>query len=104
MRFTKLGHLSLDKEGAVLVIDSGTFTDARRSGRGHRRDGHPRAPGLLDADRPAALSSDPGLTLWANQSIRAQFGEFGDRVHEVQHGDALEVAGFSVPSMAWTTR
>jgi len=54
-------------------------------------------PDHLDADSiRAALSSDPGLTLWANQSICAQFGEFGDRVHEVRHGDALEVAGFSV--------
>jgi hypothetical protein len=36
------------------------------------------------------------MPLWANQSICAQFAEFGDRVHEVQHGDALEVAGFGV--------
>jgi len=36
------------------------------------------------------------VTLWANQSICAQFTDFGDRVHEVRHGDALEVAGFSV--------
>src|SRR5260370_37186026 len=54
-------------------------------------------PDHLDADAVrAALSSDPGVTLWANQSICAQFGEFGDQVHEVRHGDALEVAGFSV--------
>ena len=100
MRFTKLGHscVRLDKEGAVLVIDPGTFTDAAAALDGatavmvtHEHPDH------LDADAiRAALSSDPGLTLWANQSIRAQFGEFGDRVHEVQHGDALEVAGFSV--------
>jgi len=36
------------------------------------------------------------VTLWANQSICAQFAEFGERVHEVRHGDALEVAGFAV--------
>jgi Predicted Zn-dependent hydrolases of the beta-lactamase fold len=54
-------------------------------------------PDHLDADAiRAALSSDPGVTLWANQSICAQFAEFGDRVHEVRHGDALEVAGFDV--------
>ncbi len=30
MRFTKLGHscVRLDKDGAVLVIDPGTFSDA----------------------------------------------------------------------------
>ena len=54
-------------------------------------------PDHLDADAiRAALSSDPGITLWANQSVCAQFGDFGDQVHEVRHGDALEVAGYSV--------
>src|SRR6266566_5035409 len=49
----------------------------------------------LDKDG-ATLVIDPGVTLWANQSICAQFAEFGDRVHEVKHGDALEVAGFDL--------
>jgi L-ascorbate metabolism protein UlaG (beta-lactamase superfamily) len=100
MRFTKLGHscVRLDKDGAVLVIDPGTFSDAAAALDGasavlvtHEHPDH------LDADAiRAALSRDPGLTLWANQSICAQFTEFGDRVHEVRHGDALEVAGFDV--------
>ena len=100
MRFTKLGHscVRLEKEGAVLVIDPGAWSDAPEALIGasailvtHEHPDH------LDADAVrAALSSDPGLTLWANQSICAQFTEFGDRVHEVGHGDALEVAGFSV--------
>jgi len=100
MRFTKLGHscVRLDQDGAVLVIDPGTFTDAAGALDGaaavmvtHEHPDH------LDADAiRAALSHDPELTLWANQSICAQFGEFGDRVHEVRHGDALDVAGFSV--------
>ena len=100
MRFTKLGHscVRLAKDGAVVVIDPGGWSDAPAALAGaaavlvtHEHPDH------LDADAVrAALSSDPGLTLWANQSICAQFGEFGDRVHEVGHGDALEVAGFSV--------
>src|SRR5215469_17642105 len=100
MRFTKLGHscVRLEKDGAVLVIDPGGWSDAPAALAGaatvlvtHEHPDH------LDADSiRAALSSDPGLTLWANQSICAQFGEFGDRVHEVKHGDALEVAGFDV--------
>ena len=100
MRFTKLGHscVRLEKDGAVLVIDPGTFTDAPAALAGaaavlvtHEHPDH------LDADAiRAALSADPGLTLWANQSVRAQFGEFGDQVHEVRHGDALAVAGFDV--------
>ncbi len=100
MRFTKLGHscVRLEKDGAVLVIDPGTWSDAPEALAGaaavlvtHEHPDH------LDADAVrAALSSDPGVTLWANQSICAQFAEFGDRVHEVGHGDALEVAGFDV--------
>ena len=100
MRFTKLGHscVRLEKDGAVLVIDPGGWSDAPEALIGaaailvtHEHPDH------LDADAVrAALSSDPDVTLWANQSICAQFAEFGDRVHEVGHGDALEVAGFSV--------
>jgi L-ascorbate metabolism protein UlaG (beta-lactamase superfamily) len=100
MRFTKLGHscVRLEKDGAVLVVDPGSFSDAAAALDGaaavlvtHEHPDH------LDADAiRAALSTDPDLTLWANQSICAQFGEFGDRVHEVGHGDAVEVAGFDV--------
>ena len=100
MRFIKLGHscVRLEKDGAALVIDPGTFSDAPAALDGaaavlvtHEHPDH------LDADAiRAALSRDPGVTLWANQSICAQFAEFGDRVHEVKHGDALEVAGFDV--------
>src|ERR1700759_130866 len=100
MRLTKLGHscVRLDKHGATLVIDPGGWSDPAAALDGatavlvtHEHPDH------LDADAiRAALSSDPGMTLWANQSICAQFAEFGDRVHEVKHGDALEVAGFDV--------
>jgi L-ascorbate metabolism protein UlaG (beta-lactamase superfamily) len=100
MRFTKLGHscVRLEKDGAVLVIDPGIFSDAAGALDGatavmvtHEHPDH------LDTEAiRAALSNDAGLTLWANQSICAQFGECGDQAHEVRHGDALAVAGFSV--------
>jgi L-ascorbate metabolism protein UlaG (beta-lactamase superfamily) len=100
MRFTKLGHscVRLEKDGAVLVIDPGTFTDAAAALAGasavlvtHEHPDH------LDADAiRAALQADPDLTLWANPSITAQFAEFGGRVRETRHGDALSVAGFEV--------
>ena len=80
MRFTKLGHscVRLEKNGAALVIDPGVapFSDAASA-----------------LDEATAVMV---ITLWANQSICAQFTEFGDRVHEVKHGDALDVAGFDV--------
>ncbi len=100
MRFTKLEHscVRLDKDGAVLVIDPGTFGDAAAALDGatavmvtHEHADH------LDAEAiRAAMSKHPDLTVWANQSMCAQFSEFGGRVHEVRHGDALEVTGFSV--------
>jgi len=100
MRFTKLEHscVRLDKDGAVLVIDPGTFGDAAGALDGatavmvtHEHPDH------LDANAiRAAMSNDPELTVWLNQSMCAQFSEFGGRVHEVRQGDALEVAGVSV--------
>ena len=100
MRFTKLGHscVRLEKDGAVLVIDPGGWSDAPAALAGaaavlvtHEHPDH------LDAEAiRAALRADQDLTLWANPSVAAQFREFGDRAHEVGHGDALEVAGFSV--------
>jgi L-ascorbate metabolism protein UlaG (beta-lactamase superfamily) len=100
MRFTKLGHscVRLEKDGAVLVIDPGTFTDAAAALDGastvlvtHEHPDH------LDADAiRAALQANPDLTLWANPSITAQFAEFGGRVRETRHGDALSAAGFEV--------
>jgi L-ascorbate metabolism protein UlaG (beta-lactamase superfamily) len=100
VRFTKLGHscVRLEKDGATVVIDPGTFSDAAAALAGaaavlvtHEHPDH------LDADAiRAALAGDPDLTLWANPSVCAQFGEFGDRVHGVRHGDTLEVAGFGV--------
>ena len=100
MRFTKLGHscVRLEKDGAVLVIDPGMWSDAAAALAGaaavlvtHEHPDH------LDADAiRAALRADPELTLWANPSVAAQFGEFGGQVHETRHGDALSAAGFSV--------
>jgi L-ascorbate metabolism protein UlaG (beta-lactamase superfamily) len=100
MRFTKLGHscVRLEKGGAALVIDPGVFTDASAALSDaaavlvtHEHPDH------IDADAVrAALASNPDLTLWTTASVCAQFSDFGGRVREVRHGDALEIAGFSV--------
>jgi L-ascorbate metabolism protein UlaG (beta-lactamase superfamily) len=100
MRFTKLGHscVRLEKNGAVLVIDPGVFSDAAAALAGaaavlitHEHVDH------LDADAiRAALQASPDLELWATPAITAQFTEFGGRVHEAAAGDALTVAGFDV--------
>ncbi len=100
MRLTKLGHscVRLEKDGVALVIDPGTLTDAPAALDGatavlvtHEHPDH------FDADAiRAALEANQELTLGANRSIAVQFGEFGGRVTETRHGDALSVAGFSV--------
>jgi L-ascorbate metabolism protein UlaG (beta-lactamase superfamily) len=100
VRFTKLGHscVRLEKDGAVLVIDPGTFTDAAAALDGatavlvtHEHPDH-----FDEAAIRAALEANLDLTLGANRSITKQFSAFGDRVHETRHGDELSVAGFSV--------
>jgi L-ascorbate metabolism protein UlaG (beta-lactamase superfamily) len=100
MRFTKLGHscVRLEKDGAVLVIDPGVFSNAAAALAGasavmvtHEHPDH------LDAGAVrTALQGSPDLTLWANPQVTAQFTEFGDRVHETRHGDVLSAAGFDV--------
>src|SRR5260370_13387168 len=100
MRFTKLGHscVRLEKDGNVLVIDPGIFSDTAAALNGaaavlvtHEHPDH------IDAEPVRqALADDPALTFWAPPSVTEQFKDFGDRVHEVRSGNALEIAGFSV--------
>jgi L-ascorbate metabolism protein UlaG (beta-lactamase superfamily) len=101
MRFTKLGHacVRIDKDGAgPLVIDPGTFTDAPAALAGaaavlitHEHPDH-----LDSAALTAALTKNPGLTLWAPPQVTAQFQDFSLQTRTVYHGEALEVAGFDV--------
>ena len=100
MRMTKLGHacVRLEEDGTALVIDPGTWSDADSALAGasavlitHEHPDH------LDADAVReALSGNPGLELWANESVTAQFADFGGRVHTVRQGDAFTAAGFDV--------
>ncbi len=100
MRFTKLVHscVRLEKDGAVLVIDPGIWSDAAAALAGadavmitHEHQDH------LDVEAiSAALQASPDLTLWANPSITAQFADFGGRVREVHDGENVSVAGFDV--------
>jgi L-ascorbate metabolism protein UlaG (beta-lactamase superfamily) len=100
VQFTKLGHscVRLEKDGAALVIDPGTFTDAPAALNfatavliTHEHPDHLNADAVREA-----LFSGPDLTLWATQAVAGQFKDFGDRVHQVRHGDALAIAGFDV--------
>jgi L-ascorbate metabolism protein UlaG (beta-lactamase superfamily) len=99
MLLTKLGHscVRLEKDDARLVIDPGVWsgpdvlTGASAILVTHEHNDH------LDAGAVrAALTADPDLHLWANESVTAQLGPFSDRVHAVRHGDTVNAAGFDV--------
>jgi L-ascorbate metabolism protein UlaG (beta-lactamase superfamily) len=101
MRLTKLGHscVRLTKDGGTLVIDPGPLAQsAAEALEGanavlitHEHWDH------VDVDAvSAALRANPGLTVWTNPSVAAQFGAYQSQVHEVGHGDAFDVAGFGV--------
>jgi hypothetical protein len=100
MRFTKFGHscVRLEKDGAVLVVDPGVWSDAAAAlaGAAAVMVTHERADRLDVGAVRTALQASPELTLWANPQVTAQFTEFGDRVHELRHGDVLSAAGFGV--------
>jgi L-ascorbate metabolism protein UlaG (beta-lactamase superfamily) len=99
MRFTKLAHacVRLEKDGAVLVLDPGVWSEPGALDGAtavlvtHEHFDH------LDMDRVrSALTGQSELTLWTNGPLAGQFAEFGARVHALDEGDAVEVAGFSV--------
>jgi L-ascorbate metabolism protein UlaG (beta-lactamase superfamily) len=100
VRFTKLRHscVRLEKDGALLVIDPGIWSQAPEALSGaaavlitHEHPDHLDAGALR-----AALGSNAGLELWANDSVAGKFAEFGGRVHAVAHGDTFTAAGFDV--------
>ena len=99
MRLTKLEHacVRLEKNGASVIVDPGNWTSpGALDGAAAVLVTHEHFDHLnVDAVR-AALDADPDLTLWGNDSVVQQFGDFGDRVHRVKAGDAVDVAGFSV--------
>jgi L-ascorbate metabolism protein UlaG (beta-lactamase superfamily) len=100
MRLTKLGHscVRLEKDGAALVIDPGGWSDPAGALAGARAVliTHEH-PDHLDAGAVrAAMTAEPGLELWTNASVAEQFGDFGTRVHAVDHGDTFTAAGFGV--------
>jgi L-ascorbate metabolism protein UlaG (beta-lactamase superfamily) len=99
MRLTKLEHacVRLEKNGTSVIVDPGNWTaPGQLDGAAAVLVTHEHFDHLnVDAVR-AALAADQELTLWSNEPVTAQFGDFGDRVHTVRHGDAVDVAGFSV--------
>jgi L-ascorbate metabolism protein UlaG (beta-lactamase superfamily) len=105
MKLTKYTHscVRLDRDGAVLVIDPGSFSEVEDALRGastvlitHDHPDH------LDQERvAAALAADPELSLWAPgaaaDALREKLGAgAGERIHVAEPGTEFTAAGFSV--------
>ncbi|MGW6406359.1 MBL fold metallo-hydrolase [Streptomyces vinaceus] len=100
MKLTKRLHscVQLEKDGRVLVIDPGAFSEPD-AGLGadvllvtHEHPDH------FDEGRlRAALDADPGAALWTLRSVAERMAPaYPGRVHTVGHGDAFSAAGFNV--------
>ncbi|GAA3758427.1 L-ascorbate metabolism protein UlaG (beta-lactamase superfamily) [Spinactinospora alkalitolerans] len=102
MRITKLGHacVRLEQNGTTLVIDPGAFSEPDAAVGADAVAITHEHPDHFDMDRlRAAVRANPDLEIHTHPGIAAGLGELteaGARVHEVGHGDALEIAGFDV--------
>ncbi|MFP5313391.1 MAG: MBL fold metallo-hydrolase, partial [Actinomycetes bacterium] len=106
MKLTKFTHacVRLEKEGKVLVLDPGTFSEAAEALSGahavlvtHEHADH------LDAKAVAeALDGDQHLALYAPEGVAAQMrGEApgaAERIHTVEPGSRFQAAGFDIRS------
>jgi len=99
MKLTKLTHacLRLEKGGAVLVIDPGSFTERSALDSAdailitHEHVDH------LDADAVGeALRRRPDTRIYTNSAVAAQLAGLGDVVTTVASGDEFQAAGFGV--------
>ncbi len=104
MKLTKFAHscVRLEKDGHVLVLDPGTFSETDRALAGahavlitHEHPDH-----LDDEAVAAALLADPSLQLFAPAAaaarLRSQADAAAGRIHTVAPGEELDAAGFAV--------
>lgn len=94
MKLTKYTHacVRLDKDGKVLLIDPGMFTeDAAFEAADAILVTHEH-PDHLDADRVKALDAP----IWTTAGVAAQYAGLGDRFEVVTDGQSFEAAGFAI--------
>lgn len=106
MKLTKFTHacVRIEKEGRVLVLDPGTFseTDQALDGAAAVLITHEHADHVdVDAVSGALLAS-PELQLFAPSGVAAELKgkapEAAGRIHTVGAGESFEAAGFAVRS------
>ncbi|TLM75999.1 MBL fold metallo-hydrolase [Pseudarthrobacter sp. NamB4] len=106
MKLTKYTHacIRLEKDGRVLVLDPGNFSESEEALRGaesvlvtHEHADHIDVPVVVQA-----LEENTDLAVYAPAGVAAQLQEkldgAGARIHSVNPGSHFEAAGFTVRS------
>ena len=99
MRLTKWGHacVGLEKDGRVLVIDPGVFTEPEAlEGVDAILVTHEHVDHFDEGRLRAALDADPALRVWTVRSVADRLTGYGERVSAVGDGDTFSAAGFEV--------
>jgi L-ascorbate metabolism protein UlaG (beta-lactamase superfamily) len=100
MKFTKMSHscVRLEKDGQVLVIDPGGFSEQdAAAGADVLLVTHEHPDHFDEARLRAALEARPGAQIWTLKSVADQLAPaFPGRVHTVGHGDTFTAAGFDI--------
>jgi len=95
MRLSKHGHacVRVERDGAVLVIDPGSFTDAEALAGADAVLITHEHPDHLDVDKLAGLA---GITVHTHPDVATKLDGLAAAVHAVNAGDRLQAAGFDI--------
>ncbi|MFI5860564.1 MBL fold metallo-hydrolase [Streptomyces sp. NPDC051546] len=100
MKLTKRLHscVQLEKDGLVLVIDPGAFSEPDAGlGADVLLVTHEHPDHFEEGRLRAALDANPAAQLWTLRSVAEKLAPaYPGRVHTVGHGDAFTAAGFDV--------
>src|SRR6478609_6328653 len=100
LTLTKKTHscVRIEKEGRVLVIDPGGFSeDDAALGADVLLVTHEHPDHFNEARLRAGLEANPAAEIWTLRSVAEQLSAaFPGRVHTVGEGDAFSAAGFDV--------
>jgi L-ascorbate metabolism protein UlaG (beta-lactamase superfamily) len=96
MRLTKFGHacVRVERDGAVLVIDPGTFTDAGALAGADAVLITHEHPDHLDLDKLTGLAG--GTTIHTHPDVAAKLAGLDADVRAVTAGDSFQAAGFDI--------
>jgi L-ascorbate metabolism protein UlaG (beta-lactamase superfamily) len=94
VKLTKFAHacVRLEKDGKVLLVDPGTFSEDAVFERADAILVTHEHPDHLDVERISALEAP----VYTNSGVAAQLSGLGDRVTVVADGQSFDAAGFSV--------